>query len=103
MGRKRHASEYLADSGSVSLASTSKMPSEDEGGSCSVERKGGEGEESGIEGWLLLRLIQSTATLALTDGLSVFRDVLVNENCEIKKERNTGGDSITELKNIGTS
>lgn len=27
MERKRHASEYLADSGSVSSASTSKMPS----------------------------------------------------------------------------
>lgn len=27
IGRKRHASEYLADSGSVSSASTSKMPS----------------------------------------------------------------------------
>lgn len=73
MGRKRHASEYLADSGSVSSASTSKMPSRDEG-----ESRWGEGwrgrEEESVEGWLLLRLIQSTATLPLTGGFfAVFR------------------------------
>lgn len=76
MGRKRHASEYLADSGSVSSASTSKMPSGDEGERCrGRERRDGreKGMES-VEGWLLLRLIQSTATLPLTDGLfAVFR------------------------------
>lgn len=76
MGRKRHASEYLADSGSVSSASTSKMPSGDEEESCRGREKRGWREKrvESVEGWLLLRLIQSTATLPLTDGLfAVFR------------------------------
>lgn len=41
MGRKRHASEYLADSGSVSSASTSKMPSGDEGEAAGERDEGG--------------------------------------------------------------
>lgn len=71
MGRKRHASEYLADSGSVSSASTSKMPS----GSARVVARGGSGGGAGIagaesvEGWPLLRLIQSTAALPLPDAV----------------------------------
>lgn len=75
MGRKRHASEYLADSGSVSSASTSKMPSGrggqggHRGGGERVEVRAGVARAESVEGWLLLRLIQSTATLLLADGL----------------------------------
>ena len=54
MGRKRHASEYLADSDSVSSASTSKMPSR------SVRQKGVARMKS-VGGLVLLRLIQSIA------------------------------------------
>lgn len=41
MGRKRHASEYLADSDSVSSASTSKMPSGSKRGVARMKFVGG--------------------------------------------------------------
>lgn len=99
MGRKRHASEYLADSGSVSSASTSKMPSgkEKEGGTGYGGEEGGEQEKravaraESVEGWLLLRLIQSTATLPV--GRRSFRrifDAPVDRNCRRKKLKQKG-------------
>lgn len=111
MGRKRHASEYLADSGSVSSASTSKMPS----GSAGKRVRGMQGGEGGVarvesvEGWLLLRLIQSTATLRLADGLPVVSPTLalVDGNCRTKKKKEkaeekkiVGEDSINGLREI---
>lgn len=54
MGRKRHASEYLADSDSVSSASTSKMPGR------SVRQEGVARMKS-MRGLVLLRPIQSIA------------------------------------------
>lgn len=54
MGRKRHASEYLADSDSVSSASTSKIPGR------SVRQEGVARMKS-MGGLVLLRPIQSIA------------------------------------------
>ena len=54
MGRKRHASEYLADSDSVSSASTSKIPGK------SVKQEGVARMKS-MGGLVLLRPIQSIA------------------------------------------
>lgn len=128
MGRKRHASEYLADSGSVSSASTSKMPSgrERQHKERRERRRKGERERElkgravaraeSVEGWLLLRLIQSTATLPV--GRRSFRRISTRwwteivkqkskkrkreENKTEQRERETNeiGNSIRQSKNI---
>lgn len=54
-----------------------------------MQRGGGVARAESVEGWLLLRLIQSTVTLRLADGLPVVSPTLalVDGNCETKKKR----------------
>lgn len=84
MERKRHASEYLADSGPVSVHF--------ENAEWKWRRRGAVKAKS-VEGWLLLRLIQSTVTLFLR-ALSTYLNALVDENRTKKKKKNAN-------KNIG--